>query len=173
MFNHFITKISPFLRSTSLHFAVRSPKYCLRIFNWVPLSFFIYMDFPIYSEYHITFSYYKLWTILAQLKFFWLLICYLDINECARSPCKNGASCLNIPGSYQCKCKSGYTGRNCQTGELCVRLNNFIRYTNFHLAFIWIFLVISLSCMIIIINSFLLLFFMVCTVTNEKNVTMW
>ena len=32
-FNHFITKISPFLRSTSLHFAVRSPKYCLRIFN--------------------------------------------------------------------------------------------------------------------------------------------
>ena len=33
LFNHFITKISPFLRSTSLHFEVRSPKYCLRIFN--------------------------------------------------------------------------------------------------------------------------------------------
>ena len=49
LFNHFITKISPFLRSTSLHFEVRSPKYCLRIFNWVPLSFFIYMHFPIYS----------------------------------------------------------------------------------------------------------------------------
>ena len=48
-FNYFITKISPFLRSTSLHFAVLSPKYCLRIFNWVPLSFFIYVHFPIYS----------------------------------------------------------------------------------------------------------------------------
>ena len=107
----------------------------------------------------MTFSYYQLLTILARLKFFWLLICYLDINECARSPCKNGATCQDIPGSYQCKCKSGYTGRNCQTGELCVRLKNFIRYTNFHLAFIWIFLVISLSCMIIIINSFLLLYF--------------
>ena len=28
---------------------VLSPKYCLRIFNWVPLSFFIYVHFPIYS----------------------------------------------------------------------------------------------------------------------------
>ena len=40
-----------------------------------------------------------------------------------------------------------------------VRLKNFIRYTNFHLAFLWIFLVISLSCMSIIINNFLLLYF--------------
>ena len=88
-----------------------------------------------------------------------ILICYLDIKECAKILCKNGATCQNIPGSYRCKCKSGYTGPNCQTGELCVRLKSFIKYRNFHLAFIWIFLVISLSCMVIIINNFLLLYF--------------
>ena len=77
-------------------------------------------------------------------KFFWLLICYLDINECAKSPCKNGATCQNLPGSYRCNCKSGYSGRNCQTGELCFRLRNFIRNSNFHLAFIWICLIIPL-----------------------------
>ena len=42
---------------------------------------------------------------------------YTDIDECAASPCQNDALCQNLPGSYQCKCKFGYTGRNCQTGE--------------------------------------------------------
>ena len=46
------------------------------------------------------------------------LICYLDINECVKFPCKNGASCQNLPGCYRCKCKSGYTERNCQTSGL-------------------------------------------------------
>ena len=40
-----------------------------------------------------------------------------DINECLRSPCKNGAECVNVPGSYRCDCKSGYEGRNCEKGQ--------------------------------------------------------
>ena len=45
------------------------------------------------------------------------VILYTDINECANNPCKNGAACVNLPGSYHCDCKSGYTGNNCETGE--------------------------------------------------------
>ena len=42
----------------------------------------------------------------------------LDIDECAGSPCKNGAKCSNIPGSYLCICKAGFTRKNCDSGEL-------------------------------------------------------
>ena len=41
-----------------------------------------------------------------------------DKNECANNPCKNGATCVNLPGSYRCDCKSGYSGNNCETGEI-------------------------------------------------------
>ena len=49
---------------------------------------------------------------------------YLDINECAGSPCKNGATCQNIPGSYLCRCNAGFTGRNCNSGQLAHSLFN-------------------------------------------------
>ena len=63
----------------------------------------------------------KVITQLAQLVEFpkSLLISYLfvGINECTKSPCKNGATCVNLQGSYRCNCKSGYSGNNCQTGD--------------------------------------------------------
>lgn len=40
-----------------------------------------------------------------------------DINECqTKKPCQNGATCENLPGTYKCSCKTGYTGKNCQKG---------------------------------------------------------
>merc|ERR1719272_464882 len=38
--------------------------------------------------------------------------CDLDIDECARSiaDCHKYADCVNLPGSYVCSCKLGYTG---------------------------------------------------------------
>ena len=42
---------------------------------------------------------------------------FSDINECADSTlntCHQNAHCLNIPGSYQCACKVGYTGNGIQ-----------------------------------------------------------
>ena len=53
------------------------------------------------------------------------ILLFTDINECSNNPCKNGASCVNLGGSYRCDCKSGYTGSNCETGNhiKCVYTN--------------------------------------------------
>lgn len=44
------------------------------------------------------------------------MIC-ADINECLDKPCKNGGKCVNLPGSYRCNCKVGFTGRHCEKGQ--------------------------------------------------------
>ena len=55
----------------------------------------------------------KIKNILDQLTYVYVIT---DVNECSNNPCKNGATCVNLPGSYRCNCKSGYTGNTCQTG---------------------------------------------------------
>ena len=36
----------------------------------------------------------------------------LDVNECrnGENNCHDNATCTNIPGSFTCKCKPGYSG---------------------------------------------------------------
>lgn len=41
--------------------------------------------------------------------------CEIDINECVKAPCRNGAVCQNTMGGYQCVCQPGYTGQRCET----------------------------------------------------------
>ena len=42
---------------------------------------------------------------------------FSDVNEClVNSPCKNGATCVNHVGEYQCLCAPGYTGQHCDQG---------------------------------------------------------
>lgn len=31
----------------------------------------------------------------------------MDVDECLRSPCRNGGLCINIPASYTCACLFG------------------------------------------------------------------
>lgn len=41
----------------------------------------------------------------------------IDIDECAvSSPCCNGGSCVNNPGSFSCSCALGWTGTVCEKG---------------------------------------------------------
>ncbi|XP_028408153.1 proprotein convertase subtilisin/kexin type 4-like isoform X2 [Dendronephthya gigantea] len=37
-----------------------------------------------------------------------------DINYCATNTCRNGATCFNKTNSYECSCKTGFTGVNCE-----------------------------------------------------------
>lgn len=33
---------------------------------------------------------------------------------CTSSPCENGGTCEEIENNYQCQCKTGYMGYNCE-----------------------------------------------------------
>lgn len=43
-----------------------------------------------------------------------------DVNECMESPprCKNGATCQNSEGDYDCTCVTGWVGKDCDVGQL-------------------------------------------------------
>lgn len=41
-----------------------------------------------------------------------------DKDYCKPNPCKNGATCEENPSDYNCKCKAGWTGKNCEKGIL-------------------------------------------------------
>lgn len=41
--------------------------------------------------------------------------CEVDINECVKSPCRNGGVCVNSMGGFQCRCNPGFTGDLCET----------------------------------------------------------
>ena len=56
------------------------------------------------------------------------LFFFLDLDECKDKThqCDVNANCTNIPGSYNCTCRPGYSGN----GSIC---NSIINYTNLHL----------------------------------------
>nr|XP_046272314.1 protein Z, vitamin K-dependent plasma glycoprotein a [Scatophagus argus] len=54
---------------------------------------------------------------------FWAV--YVDGDQCAEKPCKNGAMCSDSVGGYDCVCKSGFTGVHCEKDEtLCTLEKN-------------------------------------------------
>ncbi|XP_073350420.1 protein Z, vitamin K-dependent plasma glycoprotein a [Pagrus major] len=46
---------------------------------------------------------------------FWAV--YVDGDQCAEKPCKNGAMCSDSVGGYDCVCKSGFSGVHCEKDE--------------------------------------------------------
>lgn len=49
------------------------------------------------------------------------------VIACRSSPCKNGATCINIDSGYRCECNPGYSGFNCDTGEYVLSGNKNIK----------------------------------------------
>lgn len=43
------------------------------------------------------------------------------IQECASSPCLNGASCVDLVNGYACLCPRGYVGQRCEVDvDVCL-----------------------------------------------------
>jgi len=62
------------------------------------------------------------------LEFVWRLS-YLDIDECTssgRNECDSNALCINIEGSYVCRCLKGFKG----DGKTCTGDDDFLRSRN-------------------------------------------
>ncbi|XP_058508474.1 protein Z, vitamin K-dependent plasma glycoprotein a [Solea solea] len=54
---------------------------------------------------------------------FWSV--YVDGDQCAEKPCKNGALCSDSVGGYDCVCKAGFTGVHCENDQtLCTLEKN-------------------------------------------------
>ena len=43
--------------------------------------------------------------------------CFTDINACDGAMCLNGATCEDGINSYNCLCRTGFTGNLCETGR--------------------------------------------------------
>lgn len=51
---------------------------------------------------------------------FWLT----DRDECLQNPCVNNSTCVNTPGSYTCRCGTGWTGKHCELGKYSITHNS-------------------------------------------------
>ena len=47
-----------------------------------------------------------------------LFVLFLDYAGCQSNPCENNGTCTDDVNNYQCECIEGYTGVNCETGEI-------------------------------------------------------
>ena len=45
---------------------------------------------------------------------------HANLGKCASSPCQNGGTCDGGINSYNCYCDAGYTGENCETGNIII-----------------------------------------------------
>lgn len=50
--------------------------------------------------------------------------CEVEINECSSSPCKNGATCVNLIDHFSCHCAEGFKGKfsllKCLVLQMCL-----------------------------------------------------
>lgn len=56
-------------------------------------------------------------------------------SQCEPNPCRNGGTCYDVGGSFECVCQTGYKGLHCE-GECCVDQNRnrkfSARFSNFY-----------------------------------------
>ena len=58
-----------------------------------------------------------------------LLYVFVDRNQCGSAPCLHGGECVELSNTYICRCPEGYSGKQCERGEI-PRIKNRVRYTN-------------------------------------------
>ena len=62
-------------------------------------------------------------------------IFFLDIDECLTSPCLHDGTCNNTEGSYHCICAMGWSGPNCEIGNISLSFFLSVFLLSFFLSF--------------------------------------
>ena len=78
----------------------------------------------VYLLKHMTCVVTCLFVLLVLFCFYFILFIYLFIfftadneDNCGSSPCINDGTCITVGHSYQCDCRRGFYGRQCQLGK--------------------------------------------------------
>lgn len=99
---------------------------------------------------------------LALTYFNLFFVLFTDIDYCINHTCQNGGSCVDGIHSYSCKCPTGYTGGNCETGKFflfcCYDLVQFTELILFDYLYFVLFCFVLVH---FILTLFSLLFFFV------------
>ena len=53
---------------------------------------------------------------------------FSDIDECISNPCDTNANCENVIGSYNCKCKGGFTAEGTSCKGYYIIMYNIVKY---------------------------------------------
>lgn len=56
------------------------------------------------------------WFVSMFVPIWWSSVS-VDQDACSSDPCGQNGHCINLLTGYLCQCRSGYEGRNCETGE--------------------------------------------------------
>ena len=51
-----------------------------------------------------------------------LLLFYLDIDDCVGQACSGNGQCRDLVNDYECKCNSGFEGRDCENSKSRMKL---------------------------------------------------
>lgn len=46
------------------------------------------------------------------------------MNECSSKPCQNNGTCIDLINRFECQCVPGYTGTQCEVGNIILSINN-------------------------------------------------
>ena len=49
-----------------------------------------------------------------------IYLAYSDVDECLRTPCAAGGSCVNFDGGFRCDCFPGFQGTYCEEGNTTI-----------------------------------------------------
>ena len=104
---------------------------CLLFSQWVKQSVFPEALSMLQNKFFSCVECLGLYTMYEVGGLYCFLFFFLDPDECKDKThqCDINANCTNIPGSYNCTCRHGYTGN----GSIC---NGIISYPSLHFIFL-------------------------------------